>query len=129
MDAKEAIDGIFEPECDRWVQYNTTQEKISIRWWEDNDRLYQVARKLPGSKFYSPTKSVLVGVAHYKLIEEFAELYQFKFSKKAEEVIKAEKNKIKTVVEPKNTTPEKRTVDGLKEILNSSSEILDDLKD
>jgi hypothetical protein len=122
-----AIQGEYEPECNRWVLKVKDEEKLKIKWWEKNDRLYQVARKLPGSKWDS---GVIINIAHYKEVEEFASLYGFMFAKNAKKAIENEKERLAniTTVRPvtSKVTEEK---DGLKEILNSGSDILDDLKD
>jgi hypothetical protein len=120
-----AIDGNYEKECNRWIR-TTKDGRLAIRWWEDNDRLYRTARSLPGSKWED--KYVVVSVAHYKEVEDFAQLQGFKFTKKAQELIETEKNKTRTIVTPSKVEIQD-SVDGLKEILNSSEEILDDLKD
>jgi len=122
-----AIKGEYEPECNRWVLKVKGEEKLKIKWWEKNDRLYQVARKLPGSKW---DKGVVISVSHYKEIEEFANLYSFKFTQKAQEAIETEKERIAKFerVKPAHVE-EQEQKDGLKEILNSGSDIIDDLKD
>ena len=122
-----AIQGEYEPECNRWVLKVKGEEKLKIKWWEKNDRLYQVARKLPGSKW---DKGVVISVSHYKEIEEFANLYSFKFTQKAQEAIETEKERIAKFerVKPAHVE-EQEQKDGLKEILNSRNEVLDDLKD
>lgn len=122
-----AIKGEYEPECNRWVLKVKDEEKLKIKWWEKNDRLYQVARKLPGSKWDS---GVIINIAHYKEVEEFASLYGFEFAENARKAIENEKERLAniTTVRPvtSKVTEEK---DGLKEILNSGSDIIDDLKD
>jgi hypothetical protein len=125
-----AVEGKFEPECDRWIRINKKSGELSIRWWEDNDKLYRTCRRLPGSKWDSLSKSVMVNIRHHKEVQEFASLYSFKFSQKSIKAINSqiEKEKNAIIVNPTKVEVEKQK-DGLKEILNSSEEILDDLKD
>lgn len=125
-----AIDGIYEPECDRWIRRNKDTGNFSIRWWEDNDKLYRTARSLPGSKWSSESKSVVVNISHYKEVQEFASLYGFKFSQKALEAISNQiaKEENAVVVKPAKVDSQEAK-DGLDDILNSSDEILPDLKD
>jgi hypothetical protein len=125
-----AIDGIYEPECDRWIRRNKATGNFSIRWWEDNDKLYRVARSLPGSKWSSIDKSVIIDTAHYKEVQEFANLYEFKFSQKALEAISNQiaKEENAIVVNPAKVETQE-CKDGLDDILNSSDEIIEDLKD
>ena len=134
MDAdirKAAVDGTYNPEQTNWIAHRVTGEYkgwLTIGWEGKNDKLYRSARSLPGSRWSSPC--VVVRVEHYKEVQEFAELYGFKFSSGALEAIEAHKKaqaKIETVTPAKVEEPEQK--DGLKEILNSGSDIIDDLKD
>lgn len=74
---------------------------------------------------------MLIDIANYEVIKEFAELYNFKFTKKADEEIKCyiEKMKNVTVVNPLQIEDKGLEEEGLESILNSSREILDDLLD
>lgn len=134
MDAKirnNAVNGIFEVECNRWITLRMAGDYagcMAIKWWEDNDRLYKTARKLPGSRWNS--KSVVIKIEHYKDVEEFARLYDFKFTEKALKTIEDYKKISENipVVKPAKIE-EVKPKDGLLEILNSGSDILDDLKD
>lgn len=122
-----AITGDYKVECNRWIKHRLNTNKLAIVH-EKNDSLYRASRKLPGSKYNNG--SVLVDVSHYKEVEEFAELYEFKFSKAALNLIENYKKQCEKIeiVDPVKVE-EKKLKDGLKEILNSSSEIIDDLKD
>lgn len=122
-----AITGEYEPECDRWIKKRIDTNKFAIVH-EKNDSLYRASKKLPNARYNSG--SVLVDVSYYKDVQDFAELYGFKFSKSAEELIEKYKEELKNreSVEPEKVNPAELK-DGLKEILNSSAEILDDLKD
>ncbi len=123
---EKAIEGDYEPECTNWVK--TNGKDLIIRWRGYSNTLYNRARSLPGSKWNNG--AVVVRVEHYKEVQEFAELYGFKFSSGALEAIEAHKKaqaKIETVTPAKVEEPEQK--DGLKEILNSGSDIIDDLKD
>lgn len=126
-----AIQGVFEPECKRWIYirgYGQYKDWFAIKWANRDSNLYNRSRSLPGSKYDSG--SVMVRINHYKEVQEFADLYGFKFTSKSkntiEEFIKYE-NSIKKVdpaeIETINDT------DGLKDILNSSDDILEHLKD
>lgn len=125
---QKAIDGTYEPECKRWIYKRKDHELFAINWTEKNDNLYSVARKLPGSKWDNPF--VVVNFSHYKDVEEFAEMYGFNFTTIVKQALKDYKDSIDkaekiTPATVKDITPK----DGLKEILKSGSEVLDDLKD
>lgn len=123
---KAATNGEYEPECSRWI-FNVDENKLKIKWGGCDSRLYDVARKLPGSKW---DNGVVVSVSHYQEVEEFAKLYGFRFTQKALEAIEAEKQRIAQIqiVKPAQVEDSEQK-DGLKEILNSPSDILPDLLD
>ena len=125
-----AIEGNYEQECTRWIYVRSNgkyEGRFAIKWRGRDNSLYNNARKLPGSKWDS---AVMVRIEHYKEVEEFAELYGFKFSKGAIKAIEEYKEKLKKVEVIKPVKVEEEEIkDGLKEILESSTEILDDLKD
>lgn len=124
-----AVSGNYQKEQKRWIAIyteGTYKGWFSIDWNGRDENLYNVARKLPGSRWNSP--NVAVKVNYWKEVQDFAELYGFKLSagalKAIEEYKKIEIEKVKPA-EPK----EEIQADGLKDILNSGDDILDDLKD
>lgn len=128
---QKAIDGKYEQECKKWIGVRADGEhegKLSIIFKERNDRIYNASRTLPSSVYSNP--SVVVNPKHYKEVVDFAEVYGFKFTDKAKEVIKRQEELEREVliVRPKRVKKVKE-VDGLEEILNSGDEIIDDLKD
>lgn len=125
-----AINGIYEPEHTRWIYLRTSgkyEGSVDITWDGRNDKLYRTARSLPGSKWDS---GVVVKIEHFEEVQEFAELYDFKFTKAAMNAIEQHKKRLKkAVIVTPSSVEEKENTDGLETILNSSDEIIDDLKD
>lgn len=126
-----SVEGKFEHECTRWIYIRAKGEhegKFAVNWSEKNDRIYEASRKITGSKYDRP--SVIVRIEHYKEVEDFANLFGFKFSKKAIKAIEQHKKNIELskVVVPKKVS-ELSKIDGLDEILKSSDEIINDLKE
>lgn len=125
-----AINGVYEEECNRWILTKISGKykgRLIIRWADQDDKLYRVSRRLPGSVWENGT---IVRIEYYKEVEEFAELYGFKFTKatlKAIEEYVAAKENIEVIAPAKVEKEEPK--DGLKEILESSTEILDDLRE
>lgn len=126
-----AVSGNFKPENKRWVKLfasGSHEGWLSIwvpRRGEDDDRgLYEAARKIKGSRYDSG--SVAVPVARWRLVEDFAQLYGYEFSAGAQKAIAdfQEANTIKPEL-----PPEQERNDPLAEILNSSTDILPDLRD
>ncbi|MGL5718035.1 MAG: hypothetical protein ACRCX2_33840 [Paraclostridium sp.] len=122
-----ALSGTYEAECNRWILRRKDSDKLAIKWYEGrNNSLYDASRKLSGASW--DNGATVVNVAHYKQVKEFAEMYGFKFSKSALELINQYALEIVNVekVEVKEAAV---TVakNGLEDILNSSRDILDDL--
>lgn len=121
-----AIDGKFEPKCSRWILYgNDKQVRI---WWDFRDDMYDQARKLPHSMYKD--NAVYVNAVYYKELRDFVNLYGFKISEDAEKVLKTAEIKDQAVsrVNPV-AVANGGEKDGLTDILKSSRDILDDLKD
>lgn len=120
-----AINGMYEPECDRWILLRVSKNKLAIEWNNRNSELYSKAMSLPGAYWGS---GVLVDPSHYKEVQEFGELYGFKFSKGAIRTIeefKEKQNKISIVTPTKGKEIE--YTNGLEELLKSNNDILSDL--
>lgn len=125
-----AINGIYEPEHTRWIGLITKgghEGKLLLTWAGKDDELYQKARSLPRSRW---DKGVVVEVQYYKEIEDFAELYGFRFSPGARAKIDEYKEQLRNAIRVKPVKiDDVKPVDGLKTILQSSNEILPDLID
>lgn len=123
-----AIHGVFEPEHKRWIYRRVDIDKFAISWNRREEDLFHLVKTLPGARWDNP--SMLVSVAHYEAVEEFADLYDFRFTKAARKMIDEYKKSLENIEVVKPTkVVEKDRKDGLKEILESSDEIIDDLKD
>ncbi len=125
----DAVSGNYKPEQKRWIKAFTSGEhegKLSISWVGYDDDLYRVAKKLPSAKWTG--KSLAVKVNYWQEVEDFASLYGFSFSDVAKELIEKYKLQDVAVVTP-TAQQEEKAVDGLKKILSSSDEVLDDLRE
>lgn len=126
-----AVSGMFQPECRRWIKYNEKVKKIVLQWpRDDQSDIYTNSLKLPGAKWYSEYRGVLVKVDYYREIMDFADCYGFHFSKAAKAYIDQyvqEELKIERVFP---VIPEERVeIDKLKEKLKYSGAIITDLMD
>lgn len=127
---EKAINGNFKKEQSNIIYRLLSKEYenyLIIRWRGMNNDLYEKARKLPYSRWYN--KGVIVPVKYYKEIEDFAELYNFKFSDGAKELLESYKNNIESAYLVKPKELEEKEEDPLKAILKSGSDVIDDLKD
>lgn len=125
---EKAVNGDYEQECNRWIKRREDTNKLAINWEGKNDALYSTSKKLPGARWSSP--SMLVDVSHYIEVEEFAEMYGFKFTKKATDLIGKYIEELNNIEKINVTKVEEATEkNGLEDILNSSREVLDDLRE
>lgn len=128
---RRAIEANYEPECDRWVLHRVGGDYkgyLAITWYDKDDNLYDKARRLSGSKWSNP--SVIVPAEHWQEVEEFADMMGFQFSESARqriEEVKAIRENAMTVVPAEPIEIEYE--DKLAEILESSKEVLEDLRD
>lgn len=88
---KRAIAGEYEPECKRWVQLREIageyQGWLAINWDGFNDSLYQAARKIAGARWSKG--SMVVPPENYAEVLDFAQMYGFGISEKAQAIIDA----------------------------------------
>jgi len=94
-----AINADFQPEQTRWVAKNVNTGWFSISWNHKNEDFYDQARKLPGSRYDRNTRSVLVPPESFQEVLDFADMYGFCLSEKAQAVAgKAREEKEKSLV-------------------------------
>lgn len=131
---EKAIIGEYENECFNWINFNDIgskkyKNKFLISWGDFNTKLYEISKKMSSAIWSSNLSCMVVKLEHFEEVEEFARLYNFKFTDKAKKAIEEFKNQLNDIktVNPKKV--EEKETDGLQEILNSSTEILDDLID
>ena len=124
---EKAIAGEYEEECLLWI-VGGPDDKLAITWKTGD--WYKAAYRLAGAKWNSEKQGMLIPVSSFKEIVDFAECNNFKISTLAKGKIDAyeEKiNRVKQVIISEHVETEK--LDKLKEILNSSGEIPEDLLD
>ena len=121
-----AIEGNFERECNRWI-LATSKTQFKIVSFDSLD-LYKVTRYLgdwnKGARY--------VDINNFQQLEDFADIYNFQFTKKAKKLIedyKAEYYRQLDNIEKVQVVEVDEIVeeDNLKEILSSSREIISDL--
>ena len=98
---------------------------IRDRYGYDDD-LYQTSRQLPNSKWNSEEYAVTVPIINFNEILDFADFNGFKLTDKAEKVI----NELNSTESARETVKKpSKQANEIIDILNSSTEVLDDLKD
>ena len=124
---EKAINGVFEKECFRWV--TKTKDVINITWEFRSDELYRKAKRLPHAKWENG--GMTVPARYYAEIRDFSKVNGFKITPPAEEMLSKaeddEKAHIKTTIKKADIKKEENTE--LQDILKSSREVLEDLKD
>lgn len=92
--------------------------------------MYQLARKLPGAKWHNG--KMLVKPEHFEAVDDFARLYEFRFSEGGQSLLaeaKAARAAAFTVTPSAPKVAENKNTDGLQNVLHSSADIIEDLKD
>lgn len=87
-----AIAGDYEPECTRWITARTAGDYkgwFAVSWGRGED-FYAVARKLPGSRYDRP--DVVVPAEQFEQILDFAQMYDFRLSPGAQQLVEAASN-------------------------------------
>ena len=120
-----AVDGRFTPEVTRWIKYSKTQAMLVANWAYGDEDAYHAARSITGSRYQ--TGEVYLPVKEFDSVLDMAESYHFGISEGAQKAIDEYRSKIQTVApEAPAAAPEDKDP---KEILNSSREVIEDLKD
>lgn len=124
---EKAINGDYEKECFRWITKNMSNNKISILF--NGDELYRKTKRLPHAKWENG--GMTVPARYYAEIRDFAKINEFKITPPAEKLLseaeEEEKTHKKISIKEANIKIEQNTE--LEDILKSSREVLDDLKD
>ena len=122
---RNAIEGKYEPMCHRWISKSAKTGRFIISWGRDDD-LYAQAKKLPGAKYVSP--KIVVPSKEWESVVDFAETYGFRFSPVAQELIDEMRGST-VVVKPADSKEAVYEEHPVADILNSSRDIIPDLKD
>ena len=125
-----ALEGVYKEENIRWIKWNPQEEKLAIRWERNNDKLYRAAKKLPGAKYRSG--AILVSPEFFNEVLDFAQIYQFEFSKAAKDEIDIAKGKMESIPTVNAAKHKEKRLDDSDEKLKSmllKNGIIEDLVD
>lgn len=125
---QKAIDGTWEPEDRHWIYSNKSLSKegrvvIQLVYGED---LYDAAREIRGSRYSRP--DVTVPASEWADIEEWARVHGYRISPGAQKLLDTYKEQTTVVTDIKQVEL-KHKDDKLGQILESSADVLEDLKD
>lgn len=123
-----AIEGRYQPEHKRWIAVYVSGDYkgwlcIFLPYGED---MYGAAKKLPKARYCKP--HIAVPVSEYAAVEDFAEMYDYRFCPPALAAIEREKAKI-IVVAPAPAKAAQYNEKNPADVLNSGAEVLDDLRE
>lgn len=128
---RKAVEGGFTPEHTRWILKiigGKYEGWFSLRWFGRNEELYRMARSLPGSRWSG--NSVIVRPEFYVELEDFAQIFGFRFAPEAQKMLDEIREKMETIQKVKVVKVEKpKHRNSVSDVLDSDSEVLDDLKD
>lgn len=120
-----AIDGSFQPRKYRWITHaDSTHVWL---WWKGNDNtVYEAVQKLSGIKRHYDHKRV--PAKYFTEIRDIADIYGFNITENAEAVLRAaeDADALTKKVDPAKVA---EVLETSKDILHSSRDILEDLKD
>lgn len=120
-----AIKADFIPETYKWIKYKKTS--FVITWDRYKDDFYSKAKTLPGAKWNSSVRGMVIPNRNFREVLDFAEINHFSISKAAQQVIEVLEQCDERVIA--EAPKELEMSDKLKEILTSSREVLEELKD
>lgn len=127
---QKAISGGFEGVHPYWICHSKSTGDLVVEWKiKISEELFHRIKALPSAK-YNDGKFHL-SPKYYDEIRDFASLYNFRLSKGAEEILNKieEEDKARIRVIPATVNSVKAETDGLNEILKSSRDVLDDLRE
>ncbi|MGI6117852.1 MAG: hypothetical protein ACOYBC_05625 [Bilifractor sp.] len=127
--ADAAVSGNYEPRCTRWISsYTDDHDHVYVSWGKDDD-MYNTVKELSGSKWVRG-RGMRIPASSADEIEEFAETYGFRISAGALKQIEAYRDKVEVVVPGEGSKEEKiDKSENIRDIMNSSRDIIEDLKD
>lgn len=118
-----AVSGDYQPMCRRWIKY-AYGDIFSVVWGRDND-LYREAKSLPGAKYNPGSMGMDVPERSWAALLDFAGKRGFRITADAQERLDRLSGVARTVDPAPAQEPAYDEVD----VLRSSREVLDDLKD
>lgn len=104
-----AINGKYEPEITRWIMARVKGKYkgwFSLSWDRDED-FYKVARRVAGSKYDRP--NVVLPPEQFEQMLDFAQMYDFKLSPGALELVEATKDAKEKMLVVKVDKPKEKT--------------------
>ena len=122
---RKAVAGEYAPACTRWVSHAAGKECFMISWARDDDFYYK-AKRLPGAKYDSP--DILVPDREWAAVKEFARANGFRLTPDAQAALDRMEGTTVTV-QPAAARQYQYEEHPVSEVLESSREIIDDLRD
>ncbi len=123
---RKAVEADFEPEHTRWVM-RKSDTKLMLTWAQGDDSMFDRGSRIKGAK-YEQYRKFIIPVAEYMAVLDLADAMGCGISENAQKVIDAYKASIMTVSVKDAKTAGKSNRD-LTDILESSRDVLDDLRD
>lgn len=121
-----ALKADFTLETHKWVKYKKSVGFIIV-WDRYKEDFYSKAKALPEAKWKSSERGMVIPSRNFLEVLDFAEINHFSISKAAQQVMEALQQCDERVIA--EAPKEIEISDKLKEILTSSREVLEDLKD
>ncbi len=124
-----AVNGDFSPEHKRWITKSKKGLFFFIPLSSSIPREVVLnLKKIPTAAYHSG--GIFLEPSHYEALEDFAEMYGFRFDREAGELLHAYRDTLQQVPHVSPAAPQpSEEINNLHKILESSGAILDDLVD
>lgn len=124
---KNAVDGNYTPRCTRWF-YAINGDVFAK--WDKNEDWYSRVINISGAKYISDMHKIRIPASSADEIDDFADLNGFQISDGAKKIIDGYRETVK-IVSPQEKAEEKKPdeKEKLKDVLDSSRDVIEDLKD
>lgn len=124
---KTAVDGNYTPRCTRW--FCAINGDIFAEW-DKNEDWYSRVINISGAKYISDMHKIRIPASSADEIDDFADLNGFQISDGAKKIIDGYREAVK-IVSPQEKEEEEKPdeKEALSNILDSSRDVIEDLKD
>lgn len=90
-----AIRGNYKKENTRWINYDSEDKVLTLRWSARSNEIYNAARKIMNNRYSRDKGCVEVPIANYRSVNNFAKKYDFCYTENALDAIEQYKKEVR----------------------------------
>ena len=90
-----AISGNYKRENTRWINYDSEDKVLTLRWSARSNEIYNAARKIMNNRYSRDKGCVEVPIANYRSVNNFAKKYDFCYTENALDAIEQYKKEVR----------------------------------